>query len=45
MDLLLIKQRVVDGDAQGTTDGTREALAEDVPAETILKEALIPGMG
>jgi 5-methyltetrahydrofolate--homocysteine methyltransferase len=44
VDLSLIKQAVVEGDAKRTTDGTREALAEDVPAETILKEALIPGM-
>ena len=44
MDLSLIKQRLVEGDAQGTADGTREALAEQVSAETILKEALMPGM-
>jgi 5-methyltetrahydrofolate--homocysteine methyltransferase len=44
VDLSLIKRRVVEGDANGATDGTREALAEKVPAETILKEALIPGM-
>ena len=44
MDLSLIKQRLVEGDAQGTVDGTREALAEKVSAETILREALIPGM-
>ena len=44
MDLSLIKQRVVEGDVKGTTDVTRQALAESVPAETILKEALIPGM-
>jgi 5-methyltetrahydrofolate--homocysteine methyltransferase len=34
----------MEGDAEGTIDGTREALSENVPAETILKEALIPGM-
>ena len=44
MDLSVIKRRLVEGDAEGTTNGTREALAEKVPAETILKEALIPGM-
>jgi len=44
VDLSLIKQRLVEGDAQGTADGTREALAEQVSAETILKEALMPGM-
>ena len=44
MDLSLVKQRLVEGDAQGTADGTREALAEQVSAETILKEALMPGM-
>jgi 5-methyltetrahydrofolate--homocysteine methyltransferase len=35
---------VLEGDANGTTDGVRAALADDIPAETILKEALIPGM-
>ena len=44
MDLSLIKQRLVEGDAQGTADGARQALAEKVSAEAILKEALIPGM-
>jgi len=44
VDLSLVKQRLVEGDAQGTADGTREALAEQVSAETILKEALMPGM-
>ncbi len=44
MDLSTIKQRLVEGDAQGTIDGTREALAEEVSAETILREALIAGM-
>ena len=44
MDLSLIKQKLVKGDVKGTTDGTREALAKSVPAETILREALIPGM-
>jgi 5-methyltetrahydrofolate--homocysteine methyltransferase len=44
VDLSLVKQRLVNGDAQGTADGTRDALAEEVPAETILNEALIAGM-
>ena len=44
MDLSLILRGVVEGDADGTTNGVQAALAEDVPAETILKEALIPGM-
>jgi 5-methyltetrahydrofolate--homocysteine methyltransferase len=44
VDLSIIKQRLVEGDAQGTADGTREALAEQVSAETILREALIAGM-
>ena len=44
MDLLLVKQRVVAGDAQGTAAGVREALAEHVAPETILQSALIPGM-
>ena len=44
MELSEIRQRLVSGDAKGTAEGTREALAEKVPAEVILKEALIPGM-
>jgi len=44
VDLSLIKQSLVRGDAKATIDGTREALARNVPAETILKDALIPGM-
>jgi 5-methyltetrahydrofolate--homocysteine methyltransferase len=44
VELSVIKQRLVEGDAQGTADGTREALADEVSAETILKEALIAGM-
>jgi 5-methyltetrahydrofolate--homocysteine methyltransferase len=44
VDLSTIKQRLVEGDAEGTTEGTRQALAENVPAETILREALMPGM-
>jgi 5-methyltetrahydrofolate--homocysteine methyltransferase len=44
VDLSLIKQRLVNGDAQGTADGAREALAEQVSAETILRESLMTGM-
>jgi 5-methyltetrahydrofolate--homocysteine methyltransferase len=44
VDLSLIKRGVLEGDADGTTDGVRAALTDNVPAETILKEALIPGM-
>ena len=44
MDLSTIKQRLVEGDAQGTVDAAREALASDIPAEAILRDALIPGM-
>jgi len=44
VDLTLIKQRVVEGDAKGTAAGIRDALGENVPAQTLLKEALIPGM-
>lgn len=44
MDLSLIKQRVVEGDAKGTATGIRDALGENVPPATILERALIPGM-
>jgi 5-methyltetrahydrofolate--homocysteine methyltransferase len=44
VDLSVIKQRLVSGDAQGTADGVREALAEKASAETILREALMTGM-
>jgi len=44
VDLSLIRQNLIKGDAKATTDGTREALARNVPAETILRDALIPGM-
>jgi 5-methyltetrahydrofolate--homocysteine methyltransferase len=44
VDLSTIKQRLVEGDAEGTAEGARQALAENVPAETILREALMPGM-
>ena len=44
MDLSLIMRAVLEGDANGATDRVQAALADGVPAETILKEALIPGM-
>ncbi len=44
MDLSVIRQRVVEGDAKGTAAAIREALAEHVSAVDILKEGLIPGM-
>ena len=44
MELSEIRERVVKGDAPGTAEGAKEALAQKVPAEVILREALIPGM-
>lgn len=44
MDLSLLKQRVVEGDAKGTAAGVKEALAKKISAETILRDGLIPGM-
>jgi 5-methyltetrahydrofolate--homocysteine methyltransferase len=44
VELSEIRERVVKGDAPGTAEGAKEALAEKVPAEVILREALIPGM-
>jgi 5-methyltetrahydrofolate--homocysteine methyltransferase len=44
MDLSLIKQRVVEGDAKGTAAGIRDALDQSVPPAAILGQALIPGM-
>ena len=44
MDLSLIMRGVLEGNVDETTDGVQTALADDVAAETILKEALIPGM-
>ena len=44
MDLSALRQRLVEGDAGGTADATRQALAEHVPPETILKDALNAGM-
>jgi len=44
VDLSLIMRGVLEGNVDETTDGVRAALADDVEAETILKEGLIPGM-
>jgi len=44
VDLSIIKRRLIQGDAKGTASGVRDALAETVAAETILREGLIPGM-
>jgi 5-methyltetrahydrofolate--homocysteine methyltransferase len=44
VELSEIRERVVKGDAPGTAEGAKEALAQKVPAEVILREALIPGM-
>jgi 5-methyltetrahydrofolate--homocysteine methyltransferase len=44
VDLSLNMRAVLEGDANGATDRVQAALADGVPAETILKEALIPGM-
>jgi 5-methyltetrahydrofolate--homocysteine methyltransferase len=44
MDLKTIFEAVVNGDVQETQSLIREALADGIPAETILHEALIPAM-
>ena len=45
MDLQGVKQRLVEGDARGVTELARQALQEGHSAQSILGEALIPGMG
>jgi len=45
MDLETIKQRVIEGDAKGTAALAQQALDEGMPAQSILNDALIPGMG
>ena len=40
-----LKQRLVDGDATRVTDLVRQALEAGQPAQSILNQALIPGMG
>lgn len=44
MELKTIFDAVVNGDVQGTQTLIQEALADGIPAETILHEALIPAM-
>ncbi len=45
MDLQGVKQRLIEGDARGVAELARQALQEGYPAQSILGEALIPGMG
>ena len=45
MDLGDLKQRLIDGDARGVTDLVGQALQAGHSAESILNQALIPGMG
>ena len=44
MDLKKIYDAVINGDVQQVQEGVKAALEADVPAETILNEALIPAM-
>lgn len=45
MDLEDLKQRLIDGDAPGTAELAKQALDEGMEAQSILNDALIPGMG
>ncbi len=45
MDLGNLKQRLIDGDAPGVTELVGQALQAGHSAESILNQALIPGMG
>ena len=45
MDLTTLKQAVIEGDDQQVADLTRRALDEGLPAESILNDALVVGMG
>lgn len=45
MDLGNLKQRLIDGDARGVTELVGQALQAGHSAESILNQALIPGMG
>jgi 5-methyltetrahydrofolate--homocysteine methyltransferase len=45
MDLGNLKQRLIDGDARGVTELVGQALQTGHSAESILNQALIPGMG
>jgi len=44
MELKVIYDAVIDGNIQEAQDGVKKALAENVPAETILNDALVPAM-
>lgn len=44
MDLESLKQRLVEGDARAVTDLAKQALEEGHSAQSVLNEALIPGM-
>ncbi len=44
MDLEGLKQRLIEGDAPGVGELTKQALDEGMPARTVLNDALIPGM-
>ncbi len=45
MDLKSIYDAVVNGEIEQVADGVKAALADHVPADNILNEALIPAMG
>ena len=45
MDLENLKQKVIDGDAKGVAALTQQGLDEGIPAQSILNDELIPGMG
>lgn len=44
MDIESLKQRLVEGDAKATAALTRQGLDEGQPAQSLLDDALIPGM-
>ena len=44
MDLQSLYQGVLDGDFKGVEENVSQALKENIPAETILNEALIKAM-
>jgi len=45
MDIESLKQRLVEGDAKATAALTQQGLDEGQPAQSLLDDALIPGMG
>ncbi len=45
MDFEELKQRLIDGDAPGTAALAQQGLDEGVSAQSMLNDALIPGMG